>query len=99
MNCFKEFGIKASSKNFEGDKIKIDRIINKEIIVEAFKIEDSKYDKGNGKCLHLQIWVDNAKRVVFTGSATLMEMIDKVPADKFPFKTTIVKESDRFQFT
>jgi hypothetical protein len=99
MNCFKEFGITLSSKGFEGDKIKIERILNKEIIVEDFKIENSKYEKGNGKCLYLQIVVDNSKRVVFSGSASLMEMIQKVAKTSFPFKTTIIKENERFQFS
>lgn len=99
MNSFKQFGIKASSKSFEGDKIKIDRILNKEIIIEDFKIETSKYDKGNGKCLYLQIWVDNAKRLLFTGSSSLMEMIQQVPKEGFPFQTTIVRENERFQFS
>lgn len=100
MNSFKQFNIQPTSKSFEGDKIKIDRILNKEIIVEAFKIEVSKYkDKGNGKCLYVQIHVDNAKRVLFTGSGSLMEMIQSVPANGFPFTTTIIKENERFQFS
>lgn len=99
MNCFKDFGITVTSKGFEGDKIKIDRILNKEIIVQDFKIEKSKFEKGNGKCLYLQIVVDGAKRVVFTSSSSLMEMIQQVPQSSFPFKTTIVRENERFQFT
>lgn len=100
MHSFKDLGIKATSKSFEGDKIKIDRIQNKEIVVEAYKIEASKFkEKGNGKCLYMQITIDGTKRVLFTGSTNLMEMIEQVPADKFPFKTTIVKENERFEFT
>lgn len=100
MNSFKQFNIKAESKGFEGDKIKIDRVMNKQIVVEAFKIEESKYkDKGNGKCLYLQIHVDNTKRVLFTGSSNLMDMIRKVPAEGFPFTTTIIKENDRYIFS
>ena len=55
MRTFKEFGIKPASKSFIGDKIKIDRIVNREIVVLDYKVEDSKYNKGNGKCLYLQI--------------------------------------------
>jgi hypothetical protein len=99
MNNFKQFNIQATSKSFEGDKIKIDRILNKQIVVYDFKIENSKYEKGNGKCLYLQIHVDNAKRVLFTGSTSLMEMIQKVPAEGFPFTTTIIRENERFQFS
>jgi hypothetical protein len=99
MNSFQQFNIKPSSQAFEGDKIKIAKVINKSIVVEAFKIEDSKFEKGNGKCLYLQIIVDNAKRVLFTGSVTLMEMIKNVPAHGFPFTTIIVHENERYQFT
>jgi hypothetical protein len=67
--------------------------------VSDFKIEKSRFEKGNGKCLYLQIEIGQAKHVLFTGSAGLMDQIEKVPRDKFPFKTTIVRENEMFQFT
>lgn len=73
--------------------------MNREIVVVAYKIETSKYEKGNGKCLHLQIEIGQTKHVVFTGSTGLMDQIEKVPRDKLPFKTTIVRENERFEFT
>lgn len=82
-----------------GDKIKIDRILNREIIVHDFKIEKSKYEKGNGRCLYLQIEVNQTKHVVFTGSAGLIDAIEQVPKSSFPFSTTIVRENERFEFT
>ncbi len=99
MNQFSQFNIKPQTKSFEGDKIKIDRILNKSIVVDAFKIEASKFEKGNGKCLYMQIIVDNTKRVLFTGSVNLMQMIEQVPKDAFPFTTTILRENERFEFT
>lgn len=99
MRHFKDFGIKPASKSFVGDKIKIERVLNREIIIHDFKIEDSKYERGCKKCLHLQISIADTKHVVFTGSAVLMELIEKVPEDYFPFSTTIKKENDRFEFT
>lgn len=99
MNQFKDFGIKPQSKAFEGDKIKIDRVLNKNISVHDFKIEQSKFEKGTGKCLFMQIEVDGQKRVLFTGSASLMDMIQQVDKSQFPFETTIIKENERFQFT
>lgn len=99
MNQFKDFGIKPQSKAFEGDKIKIDRVLNKNISVLDFKIEQSKFEKGNGKCLYMQIEVDGQKRVLFSGSASLMDMIQQVDKSQFPFGTTIIKENERFQFT
>ena len=74
--------------------------MNKEITVHAYKIEESKFkDKGYPKCLHLQISIGDDKRVVFTSAISLRTAIDQVPKDKFPFKTTIVKQTERFEFT
>jgi hypothetical protein len=99
MHTFKDFQITSSQKTFTGDKIKIDRILNREIIVEAYKIEKSKFEKASGRCLHLQISLGQTKHVVFTGSVVLMDQIEKVPKDKIPFITTIVRENERLQFT
>lgn len=98
MNSFKDFGIKATSKTFIGDKIKVEKVLNKEIVVHDFKIEDSKVKAGT-KCLYLQIELANEKRVLWTGSGVLLEMIQQVPKDRFPFKTTIQKDNDRLEFT
>lgn len=99
MNSFKDFGIKPTIIGFVGDKIKIERVLNRKITVEDFKVDISKYEKGSGKCLHLQVTVDGEKRVIFSGSTTLMDMIQQVPKDKFPFDTIIVKENERYEFT
>lgn len=100
MNDFKSFNIKPETKSFEGDKIKIDRILNKKITVLDFKIEESKYkEKGNGKCLYIQIEIDESKRVLFSGSSYLMDMIQKVPKEGFPFTSTIVKNNEHLEFT
>ncbi len=100
MNKFSDFGITPTAKGFEGEKIKVERILNKGIMVHSFKIEPSKVEGKKGSdCLHLQLTVDNEKRVLFSGSFTLIEMIKRVPEDKFPFETTIVKENDRLKFT
>lgn len=100
MNEFKDFGIKTTVKSFVGDKIKMSKILNKRVTVIDFKKGDSKYtDKGNGKCLQLQIDVAGTKHVVFTGSTFLMETIEQVPKEKFPFTTTIVEENERYEFT
>lgn len=93
-------GITAKVKGFVGDKIKIDRILNKEIIVHGFEIKDSKFEgRGNGKCLYLQIEWKEEKHVVFTSSIYLMDMIGKVAPEDFPFTTTIVKTNEHLEFT
>ncbi len=98
MKQFKEFGIKTISQSFTGDKIKINRILNREIVVHDYRIEQSKFAKGNGKCLHMQIELDSTKHVVFTGSSFLIEVIQQIPKPDFPFKATIVEENEHFEF-
>jgi len=101
MNSFSQFNIKTTTLCFEGDKIKMSRILNREIVVHHFKIEDSKIfkDRGTGKCLHLQISFNNEKHIIFTSSAGLIEAIQQIPENGFPFTTTIIEENDRFRFT
>lgn len=101
MNSFKQFDIKETTKGFEGDKIKMAKILNREIIVHDFKIEDSKVfqDRGTGKCLHLQISINNEKYIIFTSSRGLLDAIQQIPRVGLPFTTTIVQEGERFKFT
>jgi hypothetical protein len=101
MNKFSQFNLKPSSKAFEGDKIKMSKILNREIVVLDFKLETSKYfpDRGNGHCLHLQITFNNEKHIVFTSSSGLIEVIQQIPETGFPFTATIIQEGDRFLFT
>lgn len=97
---FKDLGIKSNLHTLTGDKIKIERILNKEIIVKRFRIDPSKYpEKGNGKCLSIELQMNGLDYVVFTGSSVLMDMIRQVPPESFPFTTQIVKVNDHFEFT
>ena len=99
MKKFSELGITADNGLFIGDKIKISKIINLEIKVIDFKIEESKYPKDKaGKCLCLQIEIDNEKRIVFTGSSVLIKMIEQVKKEDLPFMCQIVKEGEHFEF-
>jgi hypothetical protein len=99
MKQFSEFGINAGN-NFTGDKLKIDKIINREVTILKHKIEDSKYPKNkSGKCLTLQIEINDTKSVVFTGSDVLINQIQQVPENEFPFSTTIIKSNDHFEFS
>jgi hypothetical protein len=74
-------------------------VINKEVSVHDYIIAPSKYpDKGNGKCLHLQINMGVEMRVLFTGSGYLMNAIEQVPKESFPFSATIEEINERFEF-
>ncbi|HPS38836.1 MAG TPA: hypothetical protein PL124_05420 [Candidatus Cloacimonadota bacterium] len=101
MHKFSQFNIKTNTRGFEGEKIKITKILNKEIIIHDFRIEDSKVfkDRGTCKCLHLQISINEEKHVLFTSSSGLIEAIIQVPKDSFPFTATIIQENERYRFT
>ena len=102
MNQFNQFNIKLPQKGFEGSKIKISRILNREIIIHDFKIEDSKIEafrsRGSDKCLCIQISMDGEKHIVFTSSACLIEMISQVPRDRMPFIAKIINDNERYLF-
>jgi len=94
---FKDFGIKAPEKGLKGDKMKIDRILNRKILVEKFYIVDSTVKPGT-KRLDMQFKVDENQHILFSGSNNLMYMIQQVPEDGFPFEATIIKNNDKFEF-
>lgn len=97
MKQFSDFNITIDQDSFLGDKIKIKNILNRKITVHAFKLGPSKHF--NNKCLHLQIAVNGNKHVCFSGSTKLIEQIQQVPVNGFPFETTIVSEGEMYLFS
>lgn len=81
------------SKHFVGDKIKVARIINCEIEVIAFKIEDSR--QNDKKCLTMQIKYAGELRVIFTGAQYLIKQIEQVKTEQLPFVSKIVQQEDK----
>jgi hypothetical protein len=82
-------------KCLDGEKIKIDKILNKEIEVTGCKITNTKYPKNNsGKCLMMQITVEKETRVVFTGSDVLIDQMTKY-VDEIPF-VAVIKKIDKY---
>jgi len=79
----------------EGDKVKIDSILNKEILVTAYKVKKSKYEKSNsGQCVTVQFKIDSTIKIFFTGSCVLLDQLEKY-GHEMPFLTT-VKKVDRY---
>lgn len=100
MASFKDLNIETPKPALVGDKIEMRDVLDTEVTVCNFSIVESKYtEKGNGKCLRLQLKVEDRDRVLFTGSGVLMETLDLIPKDKFPFTTKIIKKNRRFEFT
>ncbi|MBC8460072.1 MAG: hypothetical protein H8D67_18950 [Deltaproteobacteria bacterium] len=82
-----------------GSKLKIEEILNKEILIVGYKIGDSKFHKSNSsKCLTLQFELDDEKHVIFTGSNVLINQIERYKKE-IPFLATIKKIDKYFSFT
>lgn len=96
MEKFADF---ADEQPLDGDKIRIDEIINKEIIVTGYNINNSKYRANNSeKCLKLQINIDNKHYIIFTGSTVLIDQIKKYESH-IPFITIITKIDKFYSFS
>ncbi len=97
---FSDFGVKIDDKRFVGDKVKLHKNLNVEIVVHDFDIKPSKYpERGSADCLWLQLSIDGKKCVSFSVSKYLIKMIQQVPKDSFPFSTKVINNNDRFEFT
>lgn len=82
-----------------GDKISIDKILNKEIKITGYKVRASKFKDKNPKCLTVQFEdTFEEKRVFFSGSTVLIEQLEKY-GDKIPFLATVQKIGNYYTLT
>ena len=99
MNRFSEFA--SEEKPFDGDKVKIDDILNKEIVVCDFKQARSKYPEsrtGNYTTLSIRLTCTDRNVVVFTGSEVIHDQCVKYK-EHMPFVATIKKINKYYTFT
>jgi len=95
----KKFSDFSKENVLDGEKMGIDNILNKEILILGYSIKNSRYsDNGNGKYLTLQIEKESKKYVIFTGSEVLIDQIEKYNSE-IPFLTTIRKINKYYSFT
>jgi hypothetical protein len=90
MNKFSDF----AEEKFIGEKIKISKVLNKEIKVLAFQVKKSKIEK-DGFYIQMQIEVDDERKVLFTNSSVLKDQLEKYK-DNLPFITTIIQTKEIF---
>ena len=77
----------------EGGKVRLDAILNVEIQITGYRIQESKYNGKNksGKCLTVQFEQDEGERLVFfTGSDVLIQQFERY-GDEVPFLATLKK--------
>jgi hypothetical protein len=93
MKKFADFNVDA--KPLDGEKIRLDDILNIEITVIGYNIRKSKYGKNvSGKCLALQVEYCGKRRLVFTGSDVLIGQLERY-GEQIPFVATI-RKIDRY---
>jgi len=96
MKRFSDF---AKENILDGDKIKIESVLNKEVKIVGFTIKNSRYSKNRtGDYLTLQIELDGEKHVIFTGSDVLIDQMKKY-GDQIPFLATIRKINKYYSLT
>lgn len=93
MENFSDF---SDEKVLEGDKMKINDILNEDLIILGYKINNSKFN--DKECLTIQFELNEIKHVLFTGSAVLKNQIEKYK-DKIPFKAKISKINKYYTFS
>ena len=98
LKKFSDFAVDESP--LEGEKIKIDDIVNKEIVVLNYAVKNSKFANANSsKYLTIQFTEANSneKKVVFTGSTVLADQCEKY-CNQIPFTATIKKIKKFYTF-
>ncbi len=99
MKKFSEFSEEQTP--LEGEKIRLDDVINQEVIVCSYKVSKSKFSENKaGKYVTIQVkfsQVDMPK-VIFTGSEVLATQCQKYHAN-MPFATIIRKINKYYTFT
>lgn len=97
MKQFSDFAEEVNT--LVGDKIKIEEVLGKSIMVIGYKIGDSKYAKTeDDKVLTLQFKLDNENRILFSGSKVLLEQCEKYKSE-MPFMTKIEKNNKFYTFS
>lgn len=90
--CLKRFSDFAEEPTaLEGNKVAIDSVLNKEIVITGYRVGKTKYERGSAdQCLTLEFVLEGEKRVIFTGSNVLIEQMEKY-GKEIPFITEITK--------
>ena len=83
----------------DGPKLKIEDVLNKEVLITGFMVRRSKYVRGEAdECLTLQFEIDGSRYILFSGSKILTDQITKYQAEIL-FLTTIKKIDKYYTFS
>jgi len=85
------------AKLYDGDKMRIDDVLNRVILILAYKIRDSK-QKANTSYVTIQFRCADKMYILFTGSKVIAEQLTKYSSN-IPFYTTIKKIDKYYTFS
>ncbi|MDD3040758.1 MAG: hypothetical protein PHO71_23225 [Bacteroides sp.] len=91
------FGDFAEEEVFDGEKLRLDEILNKEILVTGYKIKESHQKKGT-QYLTIHFMLEGKQHITFTGSVVLMDQLKKYESH-LPFLTAIKKINRHYTFS
>lgn len=91
----KKFSDFAKNQVIDGEKVKLDDILNIDIIITAYRVNNSKFKQE--KYLQLQFELDNIRHVLFTGSSVLIKQIEEYESN-IPFLVKIIKIKNYYTF-
>lgn len=98
MKKFSE--ISNEEERLEGEKVKIDDILNQDIVINGFTLAQSKFSK-NKSGMYATVQFSNntgEKRVFFTGSDVIIDQLQKYKSD-MPFMAQIKKINKYYTFS
>lgn len=88
MSEYLNFGDFAIDESLIGDKIQIEKVLNKKILITKYRISKSKFKESNYTTVQFRL--DDKLYVIFTGSEVITKQLEKYK-DKLPFNVTIIK--------
>ena len=94
MKRFSDFA--EEHRPLEGDKVKIDSILNQEIEIINYNVKKSKYKEND--YLTLQFKINGSLNIMFTGSGVLVNQLKKYE-EEIPFVAEIKKINKYYTLT
>ncbi|MBF0232295.1 MAG: hypothetical protein HQK65_04555 [Desulfamplus sp.] len=95
MKKFSDFA--KDINKIDGDKIKIEDILNKDIVVTDGRISKSKYRSENCLTIQFNFLNKQEKHIFFTGSSVLIDQYQTYK-ENIPFQCQIRKINKYFSF-
>ncbi|MFP4042620.1 MAG: hypothetical protein ACOCTU_07010 [Bacteroidota bacterium] len=86
----KKFSDFADNRQLEGDKINIDEVLNKEVIIKNYNVKESKFNIGDKFYMTLQVEIQGVNYVIFTSSVVLRNQLEKY-REELPFIASLIK--------